>query len=246
MAGTVEKKIERVVDTNSLQVALMKKTTEVVELNEKIKSQALEIQSLKSELEIINKKADKRIEVVERTARLNKINDDVIKTILRLKARNMSIMKIENWCNDNGISITKDDVEHIIKNINMLSPSLEAYYNEECKVYNENLQINPSSLKQTIIDTTASSMAILEELIHLEKSKRDEAGEPNYDIHIITKLLNELNAHSKTYNSLIGNIVEEGKETPQINLEIQNLQNELKDRSDKIIKFGLGNNVKVV
>jgi hypothetical protein len=245
MAGAVEKKIERVIDSNSLQVALLKKTNEVVELNEKIKSQALEIQSLKSELDIINKKADKRIEAVERTARLYKINDEVIKTILRLKARNMSIMKIENWCNDNGISITTQDVEHIIKNINMLSPTLEAYYNEECKAFNENLQINPSSLKQTIIDTTASSMAILEELIHLEKSKRDESGEPNYDIGIIVKLLNELNGHSKTYNSLIGNIVEEGRDAPQINLEIQNLQNELRDRSDKIIKFGLGN-VKVI
>ena len=237
MAGTVEKKIERVVDTNSLQVALLKKTNEVVELNEKIKSQALEIQSLKSELDIINKKADKRIEAVERTARLYKINDDVIKTILRLKARNMSVMKIENWCNDNGISITKDDVEHIIKNINMLSPSLETYYNEECKIFSDNLKISPMNLKQTVIDTTASSMAILEELIHLEKSKRDETGEPNYDIHIITKLLNELNAHSKTYNSLIGNIVEEGKEERTVNIELQAIIKDIKDKGSNIIQF---------
>jgi len=245
MAGAVEKKIERVVDTNSLQVALLKKTNEVVELNEKIKSQALEIQSLKSELDIINKKADKRIEAVERTARLYKINDEVIKTILRLKARNMSIMKIENWCNNNGISITKQDIEYIVQNINMLSPSLEAYYNEEAKIFSDSLKINPMAIKQTIIDVTASSISLIEELLFLEKSKKDQAGEPSYDIGILSKLMNDLNAQVKTYNTLIGNIVEEGKDAPQINLEIQNLQNELRDRSDKIIKFGLGN-VKVI
>ena len=60
-----------------------------------------------------------------------------------------------------------------------------------------------------------------------------------YDAQLVKNLLNERNSHIKTLNGLLGNIVEEGKEEKGVNIEIQNLQNELKDRSDKIIKFGI-------
>ena len=73
----------------------------------------------------------------------------------------------------------------------------------------------------------------------------DKMADNDYDAQLIKNILDTRNNHYKTLNGLIGNIVEENKEEKGVNIEIQNLQNELKDRSDKIIKFGIGN-IKVI
>lgn len=237
---SLDKKIEKVNNSASLKMALAEKIRELTNTRAELKSSQDKVKQLELEIEEVKKSADKQVANAEKTFKLVKTNDEVKKTVLRLRARNMSNLKIYNWCNDNGISINEDEVKYIIDNISMLEPTLETYYKEQCKAYSEGLQINSESLKQSIIDITLESVNILDDMIKKEMEKSE-----GYDAQLVKNLLNERNSHIKTLNGLLGNIVEEGKEEKGVNIEIQNLQNELKDRSDKIIKFGIGN-IKVI
>lgn len=234
METSLDKKIEKVNNAGSLKMALGEKIRELTNVRAELKSSQDRIKQLELEIEEVKKDAQKQVTNAEKTFRLVKTNDEVKKTVLRLRARNMSNLKIYNWCNDNGISINEDEVKYIIDNISMLEPTLETYYKEQCKAYSEGLQINSESLKQSIIDITLESVNILDDMIKKEMEKDD-----GYDAQLVKNLLNERNSHIKTLNGLLGNIVEEQANDKPINIEIKQLQEQMKSRSDKVIEMSL-------
>lgn len=61
----------------------------------------------------------------------------------------------------------------------------------------------------------------------------------NGDTMEVLGIITKINDVAKGINGMLGNIVEEKKEVNAINLDIQELQNEMKERNDKIIKFGV-------
>lgn len=240
MADTsLDKKIEKVNNSGSLKLALGEKIRELTNVRAELKSAQDKIKQLETEIEDVKKQADRQVINAEKTYKLTKTNDEIKKMVLGLRAKNVSNLRICNYLNDNGVSIEIHEVEYIINNINMLSPELDLYYKNQCKAYEESVKINVEAQKQYIIDGLLESINILDKMIN------DKMSDNDYDAQLIKNILDTRNNHYKTLNGLIGNIVEEGKEEKGVNIEIQNLQNELKDRSDKIIKFGIGN-VKVV
>lgn len=239
MAGTIDDKVKRVIDPKALQSALLDKTKECSELNQKIKTLNLELQSWKEKYEKLEKETSKKIDKVEQTYRLNRLSEDTYKAVLRLKARNFSTYNICKECNENGYSITEDDVEYIVTKIPILQPSLELFFKEEKNAYAKAVTLDTNIILQTQLDMCFDDINTLDDLIRKEKSK----DEP--DAQLVKNLINEKSNIKKVINGIVGNKVEEGKEEKGVNIEIQNLQNELKDRSDKIIKFGIGN-IKVI
>ena len=239
MAGTIDDKIKRVIDPKALQSALLDKTKECSELNQKVKTLNLELQSWKEKYEKLEKETSKKIDKVEQTYRLNRLSEDTYKAVLRLKARNFSTYNICKECNENGYSITEEDVDYIVNKIPILQPSLELFFKEEKNAYAKAVTLDTNIILQTQLDMCFDDINTLDDLIRKEKSK----DEP--DAQLVKNLINEKSNIKKVINGIVGNKVEEGKEEKGVNIEIQNLQNELKDRSDKIIKFGIGN-IKVI
>ena len=240
MADTsLDKKIEKVNNSASLKIALAEKIRELSNLRAELKSKDDKIKQLEIDIDDIKKQADRQVLNAEKTFKLTKTSDEVKKMVLGLRAKNVSNLRIFNWLNENGVSISIDEVENIINNLSMLSAELDLYYKNQCKAYEESVKINVEAQKQYIIDGLLESINILDKMIN------DKMADNDYDAQLIKNILDTRNNHYKTLNGLIGNIVEENKEEKGVNIEIQNLQNELKDRSDKIIKFGIGN-IKVV
>ena len=170
MAGTIDDKVKRVIDPKALQSALLDKTKECSELNQKVKSLNVELQSWKDKYEKLEKETNKKIDKVEQTYRLNRISEDTYKAVLRLKARNFSTYNICKECNENGYSITEEDVDYIVNKIPILQPSLELFYKEEKIAYAKAIALDTNVILQTQLDMCFDDINTLDDLIRKEKS----------------------------------------------------------------------------
>lgn len=240
MADTsLDKKIEKVNNSASLKMAIAEKIRELGNTRAELKSAQDKIKQLESEIEEVRKQADKQVSNAEKTFKLVKTNDEVKKMVLGLRAKNVSNLKIFTYLNENGVSIDIDEVKHIIDNIPMLNAELDLYFKEQCKAYEESIKLNAESHKQFISDGTLESINILDKMI------KDEMDKDGYDAQLVKNLLGERNNHYKTLNALVANEIEENKDEKPVNIEIRQIQEQMKSRSDKVIRLGL-EGVKVV
>lgn len=219
MAGTIDDKVKRVIDPKALQSALLDKTKECSELNQKIKTLNLELQSWKEKYEKLEKETSKKIDKVEQTYRLNRLSEDTYKAVLRLKARNFSTYNICKECNENGYSITEEDVDYIVNKIPILQPSLELFFKEEKIAYAKAITLDTNIILQTQLDMCFDDINTLDDLIRKEKSK----DEP--DAQLVKNLINEKSNIKKVINGIVGNKVEDEKSVDDISTKREIVDN---------------------
>ena len=118
-------------------------------------------------------------------------------------------------------------------NIKTLSPELEAYFLEQQTIFNEKVKVNTSYIKKIIEDTLIDSLDDINYFIAQEKEK------PEPDVQLIKQLIAERKDIASKFNGLLGNLVEEEKEAPIVNLEIQQLKDDIDRKNENIVKFNL-------
>lgn len=201
---------------------IIKLNSKIIELTEnyekKIKELENEIKKIKSSKEMFSDIKDK---------------ESKQKLILMLRAKQYSKNAIMNYIDNNAIDgIDKELVNYTIDNMKNLPSSLQEYYAKEETSFYETLKINSEGLKNRIDSIYTKNLDVLEEL-------RDRVMSQNGDTMEVLGIITKINDVAKGINGMLGNIVEEKKEVNAINLDIQELQNEMKERNDKIIKFGV-------
>lgn len=201
---------------------IIKLNSKIIELTEnyekKIKELENEIKKIKSSKEMFSDIKDK---------------ESKQKLILMLRAKQYSKNAIMNYIDNNAIDgIDKELVNYTIDNMKNLPSSLQEYYAKEETSFYETLKINSEGLKNRIDSIYTKNLDVLEEL-------RDRVMRQNGDTMEVLGIITKINDVAKGINGMLGNIVEEKKEVNAINLDIQELQNEMKERNDKIIKFGV-------
>lgn len=239
MSDALRDKIAEITDSKNLQLRL-------VDAVKKISDKQEEINKLTDKIDILTKEYELKIKSLEvdlkklRTSKtlFSDIKDKEGKQrlILMLRARQFNKRAILKHIESNSIDgIDEELVEYTINNIKTLSPELEAYFLEQQTIFNEKVKVNTSYIKKIIEDTLIDSLDDINYFIAQEKEK------PEPDVQLIKQLIAERKDIASKFNGLLGNLVEEEKEAPIVNLEIQQLQNEMKERNDKIIKFGVSN-----
>lgn len=201
---------------------IIKLNSKIIELTEnyekKIKELENEIKKVKSSKEMFSDIKDK---------------ESKQKLILMLRAKQYSKNAIMNYIDNNAIDgIDKELVNYTIDNMKNLPSSLQEYYAKEETSFYETLKINSEGLKNRIDSIYTKNLDVLEEL-------RDRVMSKNGDTMEVLGIITKINDVAKGINGMLGKIVEEKKEVNAINIDIQELQNEMKERNDKIIKFGV-------
>ena len=232
MTNQILKKAEKINNVDNLQIALAKATQQITEKNS-------EIQRLTAEITAKDIEFDKKIKELEKELKKIKTSktffsdikdkEDKQRLILMLRARQYSMQLIKDYIDNNCIDgIDEELIEYTVNNIKTLSPELESYYNEQKDIFNTKIKVNGEEVKEIVNNILVENLDTINKLIKEET-----------DVAMLKQLINEKNNIAGKFSSLLGNIVEEEKETPIVNLEIQQLQNEMKERNDKIIKFGV-------
>ena len=201
---------------------MIKYNTEKVEMIEKyegrIKELENEVKKVKSSKEMFSDIKDK---------------ESKQKLILMLRAKQYSKNAIMKYIDSNAIDdIDRELVDYTVNNIKNLPATMQKYYLEEETAFFENLKTNSEGLKNRIDSMLTRNLDVLEDLMD---KLVEEKGETQEVLNVITKITDS----AKVMNSMLGNLVEEKKENNTINIDIQELQNEMKERNDKIIKFGV-------
>ena len=155
------------------------------------------------------------------------------KLILMLRAKQYSKNAIMKYIDSNAIDdIDRELINYTIDNLKNLPSTLQKYFLEEETAFFENLKTNSEGLKNIIDSMLTRNLDVLEDLMD---KLVEEKGETQEVLNVIAKITDS----AKVMNSMLGNLVEEKKENNTINIDIQELQNEMKERNDKIIKLGL-------
>lgn len=201
---------------------LIKFNTEKLEIIEKyenrIKELENEVKKVKSSKEMFSDIKDK---------------ESKQKLILMLRAKQYSKNAIMKYIDSNAIDdIDRELVNYTIDNLKNLPSTLQKYFLEEETAFFENLKTNSEGLKNRIDSMLTRNLDVLEDLMD---KLVEEKGETQEVLNVIAKITDS----AKVMNSMLGNLVEEKKENNTINIDIQELQNEMKERNDKIIKFGV-------
>lgn len=201
---------------------MIKYNTEKVEMIEKyenrIKELENEVKKVKSSKEMFSDIKDK---------------ESKQKLILMLRAKQYTKNAIMKYIDSNAIDdIDRDLVDYTVNNIKNLPATMQKYYLDEEMAFFETIKTNSEGLKNRIDSMLIRNLDVLEDLMDKLLS---EGGEPNEVLNVIAKITDA----AKAMNSMLGNLVEEKKENNTINIDIQELQNEMKERNDKIIKFGV-------
>lgn len=201
---------------------MIKFNTEKVEMIEKyenrIKELENEVKKIKSSKEMFSDIKDK---------------ESKQKLILMLRAKQYSKNAIMKYIDSNAIDdIDRELINYTIDNLKNLPSTLQKYFLEEETAFFENLKTNSEGLKNRIDSMLTRNLDVLEDLMD---KLVEEKGETQEVLNVIAKITDS----AKVMNSMLGNLVEEKKENNTINIDIQELQNEMKERNDKIIKFGV-------
>lgn len=232
------KKAEKINNIDNLQIALAKASQTIADKN-------AEIKRLNSEIAAKDIENDKKIKELEKELKKLKTSktffsdikdkEDKQRLILMLRARQYSIQLIKDYIDNNCIDgIDEELIDYTVNNIKTLSPELESYYNEQKDIFNTKIKVNGEEVKEIVNNILVENLDTINKLIKEET-----------DVSMLKQLINEKNNIAGKFSSLLGNIVEEEKEAPVVNLEIQNMQKEMKDKNEKLMKFGTGN-VRVV
>jgi hypothetical protein len=203
---------------------IIKLNSEIIELTEnyekKIKELENEIKKIKSSKEMFSDIKDK---------------ESKQKLILMLRAKQYSKNAIMNYIDNNAIDgIDKELVNYTIDNMKNLPSSLQEYYAKEETSFYETLKINSEGLKNRIDSIYTKNLDVLEEL-------RDRVMSQNGDTMEVLGIITKINDVAKGINGMLGNIVEEKKEVPTINLEIQQMKNEIDRKTEDFVNFSLDN-----
>jgi len=233
-------KIAQINDPTALKMQLVKNATEIMSLQKELRLKQEEVSKLKNDIEIMkaDKKAliidyDNKIENIRRTKSLIGSDEEKKKIVLMLRAKNYSIEKINDYMENNAIDgVTMTDVKYIVKNLNNLEPSLIQYYQEQQKAFQATCKISSDNIKSIILEQTLQNIDEIEELIKNADKKNSIE---------VKSLLDSKNKYVSELNKLVGSLIDEEKEEKVVNIEIQNMQEELKNKSEKIIRFGMGN-----
>lgn len=149
--------------------------------------------------------------------------------ILELRARAMNTYSIYEFLASNGIDISYNVVENTINNIKYLAPDLYAYYMEQKEIFEKQIKINPETIRQITIDN------ILRNIDRNEKLIADSQNDPAF----VKVLLDSNSEYNKALMGAIKNIEAETV-AKQVANDIEEMKRKMDEKSQNIIKFGLG------
>src|SRR5574344_2100288 len=231
----MDKKISKLTNADlqqSLATAiknLQAKNEEMIKFNtekvEKIEKYENRIKELENEVKKVKSSKEMFSDIKDKESKQ--------KLILMLRAKQYSKNAIMKYIDSNAIDdIDRELINYTIDNLKNLPSTLQKYFLEEETAFFENLKTNSEGLKNRIDSMLTRNLDVLEDLMD---KLVEEKGETQEVLNVIAKITDS----AKVMNSMLGNLVEEKKENNTINIDIQELQNEMKERNDKIIKFGV-------
>lgn len=237
MSDKLREKIAEITDSKNLQLRLVDAVKKISDKQEEINKLTDKIDILTKEYELKIKSLEVELKKLKTSKTLfSDIKDKESKQrlILMLRARQFNKRAILKHIESNSIDgIDEELVEYTINNIKTLSPELEAYFLEQQTIFNEKVKVNTSYIKKIIEDTLIDSLDDINYFIAQEKEK------PEPDVQLIKQLIAERKDIASKFNGLLGNLVEEEKEAPIVNLEIQKLKDDIDRKSENIVKFNL-------
>ena len=226
MAETnLSKKIDKIDNVASLKSALMKEVNNSIELEEKLKSKEAEIKILQDKLSNIEKSTEKQVDAIKKNYGFVKTDEETKKMILELYAKNYSTLRIYNYLNDNGMSIEQEFVDYITNNLHMLSSTLYAYYLEQKKAFESNIEMNRDNVKFHILEETRSSINILDKLIDIELKNENKQE--------VRNLVTAKNNVVKVLNDWSKNAVEEDKVIDELTTKREAIDNVMANYTNK-------------
>ena len=231
MSENIKDKVNQITDPKNLQLRLVDAVKTISDKND-------EIAKLNDKMEILSKEYESKIKALETELKKIKTSksmfsdikdkEDKQRLILMLRARQFSKQAILKYIDSNAIDgIDESLIDFTVDNIKTLSPELESYYIEQKTIFQDKIKVSGSEIKKIIEDI------LMENLDEINRLIREEE-----DSQVLKQLINEKNNIAGKFSSLLGNIVEETKEAT-VNVEIVQLQNDMKEKANKIVNFSL-------
>lgn len=207
---------------------------QILETKQKEIKEAIEyIEELESENNRITNLYNNINESLERGKNVLLTEEDTIKKVLELRAKNYAPSLISEKLNYIGIEVSTKKVKDIVNS--ELSTELELFYNKCKSEYAEAIKINSSVLKQTNIEEIQRLIdSCYDDLEFLEKD----------DVKLRSALRIEAKGLINERNNLIKNI-DDFESVDEQDEDVTEMTSSFKEESTNIINFNKINGVKI-
>lgn len=198
-----------------------------------------EIQSLKEEL-VKTQKIIEELRIENESLKIGGVlfntEDNKIKKVLELRAKNDDVILIQSKLTHIGLSITIDEVETICNNIDSLNIEFQKYFDDCAKKYEESIEINPKILKRKNLENNQ---------FNIDATKK--AMLSTTDAEMLRKLRVDLDKFTLTNAKILeSGIVTDKEETADSNnIVVNNMQDDFEKNKNKILNFDLKNIKKI-
>ena len=202
-------------EENRLKQRIYDRDTEIVKLEELLVKRNAEIREI-----------NKKLKSLETNIVLTSTNKDTIKRILLYKSKNDSFREIYEKLKYNAIHVEIEYIKEICVNYEELDNELVLYYKEQRNLFEEQLQLNPEVLKDSLVQKyqmliNDASMDLLS-VIEVEEKR---------------KIREEINKHLDKLNNVLKNIVEDNKPEDRSITILNETMSEYEDNVSNIVKL---------